>query len=105
MKRRKIVGTLLLACMLPLRATAAPGGAPPPDFSAYVSREESIVVSIATVTLARRAADVEDELSADDAFVPVAPSGIGTVLERRPVRGLASGIIVSSDGQIVTCPR
>ena len=102
MKRRKIVGTLLLACMLPLRATAAPGGAPPPDFSAYVSREESIVVSIATVTLARRAADIEDEPSADDALVPIAPSGIGTVLERRPVRGLASGIIVSSDGQIVT---
>ena len=100
-KRRTTFGAALLACTLSLHAMAVPGGGPLPNFSAYVSREESIVVSIATVMLARRGAATEDELSPDDALVPN-PREIGTALERRPVRGLASGIIVASDGQIVT---
>lgn len=96
------VGAIVVACTVSLHTVQTLGAAPPPDFSAYVSREESIVVSILTVTLARRGTDTEDDASADEPIVPERPAGIGAGLERRPIRGLASGIVVSSDGHIVT---
>jgi Trypsin-like serine proteases, typically periplasmic, contain C-terminal PDZ domain len=96
------VGAGLVACLVSLHAAQALGAASLPDFSSYVSREESIVVSIATVTLRRRAADGADEPSADEPIVPDRPTDIGSALERHPIRKLASGLIVSSDGHILT---
>ena len=72
------VGAILVACMVSLHAGQALGATSPPDFSAYASREESIVVSISTVTLGRRGAGLEDESSADEPLVPERPTGIAS---------------------------
>ncbi len=76
-----------------------------PDFSPQVSREEAVVVSITTVTLERRPT-LDDDGDADgepgDAPVERAPEAGERGAERRPVRGFASGVIVSAEGHILT---
>ena len=102
MKLRWRLAAILLASALYLPAAQALGTATLPDFASYTSTEEAVVVSISTVTLPRHRA-VDDEVppsEGDD--LPSSPSPIGDSVARHAVRGLASGIIVSSDGQIVT---
>lgn len=72
-----------------------------PDFTPQVSQEQSVVVSITTVSVARRSlagASLDGDVDAveDDAPDDVAQTG------RRPVRGFASGVLISAEGHILT---
>ncbi|MEO8309578.1 MAG: trypsin-like peptidase domain-containing protein [Caldimonas sp.] len=74
-----------------------------PDFSPQVSREGAVVVSITTVTLERRPTLEDDgDGEAGATFVERAPEAGERGAERRPVRGFASGVIVSAEGHILT---
>ncbi|HEY2190405.1 MAG TPA: trypsin-like peptidase domain-containing protein [Caldimonas sp.] len=79
---------------------ALPAGTP--DFAGAVSREESVVVSIATVTLDRpRILGLDDEEPSRSLPEEVLQAPIATYA-RPPRRGLASGFIISGDGAILT---
>ena len=93
---------LLLGIAL-LCDAAAGAGSSVPDFASQLSREEAVVVSITTVSM-----DSPFVLDPDEAVVGEGEgAGAGALplaeaFTLRPRRSLASGIIVSADGHIMT---
>lgn len=103
------IAALLLALLCLAPASAAPaqpdvadarGG---PDFASALLREASVVVSITTT---RRAAQADLGFAPDSFAVPAQRSTSRDPWDRTrrsdPERGLASGIVISSDGEILT---
>jgi len=85
--------------------TLASAAAAIPDFASYVSREEVVVVSIKTV------APWNPFLGEDDGDDPLLSEGTATPIretpprptnDQAPTRNQASGIVISSDGYILT---
>ena len=76
-----------------------------PDFASYVSREEAVVVTITTVSRWRPVMgddDGEDALEQDGGVAPVRERDRGKGFEQASTRGQSSGIVISSDGYILT---
>jgi serine protease Do len=86
------------AALLAIGAAAA--AAPPPDFAELAAAQAAVVVSIRTVTTRPPVRDDDDD-GEDDSDAAAAPAA--TPRERvRPLRGLASGFVIASDGVILT---
>ncbi|MEO7114937.1 MAG: Do family serine endopeptidase [Caldimonas sp.] len=101
--------------LLPDSATASTGEVAAPDFSKIAQRYGAAVVNISVTGMKHTAADANDEGSApgvpgmgpNDPFGQFfkrfqGPNGGGTVPRDVPMRGEASGFIVSPDGLILT---
>jgi len=103
--RHAVVG-LALALLLTSRAVCAAGASPAvlPDFASLISREAAVVVRLTTTSTGGAMAPREDEEDPpdqgliDNALVLPSAASYGG----RPQRNLASGLIVSSDGYILT---
>ena len=91
------LGSAVFAAGIPIPAT--------PDIASYVSREEAVVVSIKTVTPWSPSMgddDGDDPLLSDGATAPVRDDPGKPAFDHAPTRNQASGIVISSDGYILT---
>jgi serine protease Do len=92
---------LLLLCIAVLCDAAAGAATSVPDFASQRSREEAVVVSITTVSLDSPFILDPDEVPVGEGAAAVARP-LAAAFTLRPRRSLASGIIVSADGHIMT---
>ena len=109
---RRSIAVSVRAVALALFATigmvfevAANAAAAAPDFVSYVSREEAVVVSIRVVAPWRPFMgddDGEDPLLSDGGIAPVREQVRVPAFDQAPTRSQASGIVISTDGYILT---
>jgi len=97
---------IVLALVAAVVAThsGATGAQPLPDFAAYVSREEAVVVTIRTVESWRPVMgddDGEDAIRLEEGVAPVRERDPKASFDQAPTRGLSSGIVISADGYIL----
>jgi serine protease Do len=97
-----LVGALLLGT--PAAGAGGPSAAVLPDFAALISKEAAVVVRLVTTSTGGATTPMDaDEDGFDGSLIDgavVLPSG--APFGRRPQRNLASGVIVASDGYILT---
>ncbi|MEO8309602.1 MAG: trypsin-like peptidase domain-containing protein [Caldimonas sp.] len=96
-----VIVTMATGCA----ALGAPARATLPDFTSYVSREEAVVVAIKAVAAwmpFMGADDPEDPLLLDGTVAPVGSRIPRAAIDRSATRSQASGIVISSDGYILT---
>jgi serine protease Do len=97
---RRLASALLLAAPL-FVVSSAQALANVPDFASQVAREESVVVTVTTMSArARQPGNRDDDLLHEDDRAPAMLPG--SSLEPRPGHNLASGFIISREGHILS---